>query len=175
MYVRRSNLKTLLLVVCLTLVVGCGASREVRDYLEKLGPPKNHLAEVEKLRQPIFQRTMQALKQRRTGDPFAELAGLRAQMEAARTESAAQRQYLTGHPCPPDCRGFYIAYYKFLQAEDSYFKGNDVIFAALDGIPRGGAAPNLIELEFDDQVFSKMATSAAEDFKAIQATYERTR
>ena len=56
-----------LLVTCLPWSVGCGPSRQEREFLEGLGPPKNHVAEVEKLRQPIFQRTIQALKEHSGG------------------------------------------------------------------------------------------------------------
>ena len=61
------------------------------------------------------------------------------------------------------------------QREDGYFKSTEVIFALLDTIPRGGAAPGLRELTLDDQSLTKSATQAAEDFKAIEATYQRTR
>ena len=166
--------KLALLLVCL-LLAGCGASREVRDYLEKLGPPKNHLAEIEKLRQPIFQRAITALKERRSGDPYVEVLGLRTQVLAARAEWSKQMTYLMAQPPPADCRGFYLAYYQYLQREDSYFKSTEVIFALLDTIPRGGAAPGLRELTLDDQSLTKSATQAGEDFKAIEATYQRTR
>lgn len=154
--------------------VGCGASPEVKDFLEKVGPPKNHVAEVEALRKPAYETTFKALEINHT-EPWARLIALREPSQKAGAESARQFDYLTSHLPPPDARGFAMAYVEYLKGEKAYFDSMHIVDALIDTIPRGGAPPSVSDLQQDDAALAKLAAQTAEDFPKIQATYERTR
>lgn len=167
-------MKRLLLLLAVLVSVGCGASPEVRDYLEKLGPPKNHVAEVETLRQAAYKSTFEALKVNAT-EPWARIIALREPSVQADTESAKQLSFLMSNRPPSNMQGYWMAYTTYLQSESSYFQAMHTVDALLDTIPRGGAPPSLGDLQQDDAGLAKLAARLAEDFPKVQATYERAR